>query len=501
MITLKKLIPVALCGCLLLSACDTKNDPKTPEVPAITIDGTKLLSYPAERIPSSGAVDLGTVTEVASSVFAGKTALKSVKAMALQKIGDKAFSGATALMSLELGSLTLPETHASAFEGTPSTKALLVPPAAVETYIDWARAHGFATINGKALSALYIAYDDAGVLTRYHDLLLESSGDVVLPAEVKTIPPSFFFGKEAVTSVTAPGVTQIGAKAFQGCTKLARVEFPSLSGELPAQLFSGCSVLSEVTLGDGVTGAVSDAFEDTPEGKKLYISPMVDRERHEVWAIASGFGLLNGVAIERERPGGLPEGFVADKRTIVSAPQIPNTLTNLVIPKYYQVLGPSCIHRNNHGGNYLLSVTGEGITRIEESALEGSTNLRTVAFPKVEYIGARGFYDASSLTRLELPECTELGKEAFSAGSRSELTEIILPKLKVWGQKAFSGHDKVVRVRLGATPPEVIKPSKYNPPIGKQRSAHKPKLEVPVGSKAVYKNWAARSFFGDIEEY
>lgn len=504
MMTLSKFSALALCGCLLLSACDTKNDPQppgaTPVVPKAVVEGKKLVSYPAELIPASGLVDLGTITEVAASVFEGQTALKGVKAPALQTIGDKAFRGASALMSLELGSAVPPQTHATAFAETPATKGLIVPEAHVDAYLDWALAHGFATINGVALSDFRLAYDEQGVLLRFPDRLISATGEVVLPAEAKSIPQSFFYGKEVITSVVAPGVTTIGTKAFQSCTKLTKVSFPSLTGEIPAQAFAGCSLLAEVTVGDGVTGALSDAFEGTPDSKKLYIDPMADRVRHETWAIARGFSLLNDVAIELERPGGLPEGFHAEGRTITRAPQIPITMTSLVIPKYYQVLGPSCIYGSNRDGGYLRAISGEGIKRIETSALEGQTGIKTIDFPNLEYVGERGMYTPSSLTRVELPECTEIGKEAFTAGSQSELREIILPKLKVWGSLAFSGHKNVQRVRLGAVPPTVSF-TKYRVPIGARGATTKPILEVPAGSKAAYEAWDARQFFGEIREY
>lgn len=512
MMTLPKFSALALCGCLLLSACDTKNDPQIPETPETpqtpevkvepkaVVEGKKLVSYPAELIPASGLVDLDTITEVAASVFEGQTALKGVKAPVLQTIGDKAFRGASALMSLELGSAVPPQTHATAFAETPATKGLIVPEAHVDAYLDWALAHGFATINGVALSDFRLAYDEQGVLLRFPDRLISAAGEVVLPAEVKSIPQSFFYGKEVITSVVAPGVTSIGTKAFQSCTKLTKVSFPSLTGEIPAHAFAGCSLLVEVTVGDGVTGALSDAFEGTPDSKKLYIDPMVDRVRHETWAIARGFSLLNDVAIELERPGGLPEGFHAEGRTITRAPQIPSDMKSLVIPKYYQVLGENCIYDLNRAGSYLLSISGEGIKRIEKRALEQQTNIKTIDFPKLEYIGEYGMYTPSALTRVELPECIEIGKEAFAAGSQSELKAIILPKLQKWGRSAFRAHSKVEFVRLGATPPTVDF-NNYNPPIGVRNATTKPILEVPTGSKAAYEAWDARKFFGEIREY
>lgn len=501
MMNLTKLVPLALCGCLLLGGCKDKNEPSKPSTPKPVIEGTRLVAYPVELIPADGAITLDRVTEIAPSVFEGVKTLKSVKALALKKIGAKAFKDATSLMSLELTSTTLPETYASAFEGTPRTKALTVPATLVDLYLDWATAHGFATINGKPIGQLRILYDAQGLLQSFPDKFISAEGVVALPEAVKEIPKSFFFGKTTITAFVAPGVTTIGSQTFQGCSKLTKVSLPKLSGEIPAHAFAGCAKLAEVTVGNGVTGAVGDAFEGTPEDKKLYIDSPTDKAKHEAWAVARGFRMLNDVPIERDAPTPLPEGFTHSERTITGAPQLPHTMKELSIPKYYQVLASFCFKRNNSGGSYLLTLSGAGIKRVEESALEGMTNLQVIDFPLLEYIGNNGMAHPSSLKRVDFPLCTEIGKNAFEAGSQSALTEVLLPALQVWGEKAFYGHTKIQRVRLGTTPPKVASVNnKYRRPIGTDKSP-KPTLEVPKGSKDAYEKWDARKFFGDIKEY
>ncbi len=491
---LKKMFTVALCGCLVLSSCG--GDEAHPQV---VISETTLVSYPQALIPATGEVVLPEVAIIADAVFEGATTLKTLKAPKLAKIGARAFKGATALVSVELASETLPETAAGAFEGTPANKNLIVPASYATTYRQWAEAHGFATINGLALTEYdpKITYDANGVLTKYPDEFIVD-GVVSLPEAVTEVPASFFYNKNIV-KVEGTNVIKIGSQVFQNCVNLTTVHLPKLSGEIPAQAFAQCSKLSEVTIGEEVTGALNDAFADTPRDKKLIISSTTfDREKHEKWAVEHGFKTLNGTTIELDIPEPLPAGFQNNERTITLAPQIPLNMTELVIPKYYQVLGNNCFKTNNSGGSYLRVLSGKGIKRIEDSALEGQTNIHTLNFPNLEYVGDNGVYTPSSLKRVDFPLCTEIGASSFEAGSQSELTEIILPSLKKWGRKAFQSHKKIARVRLGATPPE-LKASKYALPHS--TTSPKPVLEVPVGSKAAYENWNGRTYFGEIVEY
>ena len=78
------------------------------------------------------------------------------------------------------------------------------------------------------------------------------NGKIALPDTVTDIPDQTFSGCEAITNVIfSDSIATIGTSAFDRCTSLKSVKIPS--GQFGKNVFSGCSALTSVQLGDGVT--------------------------------------------------------------------------------------------------------------------------------------------------------------------------------------------------------------------------------------------------------
>lgn len=72
---------------------------------------------------------------------------------------------------------------------------------------------------------------------------------------------NIFYGCSGLTSVTiGSGVTSIGSSAFYGCSGLTSITIPESVTSIGELAFSGCSGLTSVTIGSGVTSIGKWAF-------------------------------------------------------------------------------------------------------------------------------------------------------------------------------------------------------------------------------------------------
>jgi len=99
-----------------------------------------------------------------------------------------------------------------------------------------------------------------GILLDYNG----EGGDVSLPEGVKFIS-SAFYGNENITSVLISSDTEvIGAAAFMNCTVLSNITLPDGLTEIGDSAFRGCSSLSELTIPESVTLFGFESFADCP---------------------------------------------------------------------------------------------------------------------------------------------------------------------------------------------------------------------------------------------
>ncbi|WP_169727725.1 leucine-rich repeat protein [Acetobacterium malicum] len=101
----------------------------------------------------------------------------------------------------------------------------------------------------------------AVTITKYNG----SETNVVIPATINSIPvteigANAFSGNTRVTSVTIPAtVTTLGEQAFAGCSKLSMVNLPAAITSIPSQAFENCPLI-DITIGAGVTFADAAAM-------------------------------------------------------------------------------------------------------------------------------------------------------------------------------------------------------------------------------------------------
>lgn len=117
----------------------------------------------------------------------------------------------------------------------------------------------------------------------------EKAESIKIPADVKIIGKTAFYGNTAITSITIPEtVTAIEDGAFDGCTSLTTVTAPAWalkyfdkeaittltvsSGELTEDMLAGFTALESFTVGSGVTAIRVGAFKDCSALKEIAVS-------------------------------------------------------------------------------------------------------------------------------------------------------------------------------------------------------------------------------------
>ena len=171
-----------------------------------------------------------------------------------------------------------------------------------------------------------------------------------------------FSGCSVLTSLTLPSsVTSIGYEAFYGCSGLTSLTLPSSVTSIGEYAFRGCSGLTSLTIPSSVTSIGSDAFLDCSGLTSLTIPSSVTWIRGSVFSGCSG-------------------------------------LTSLTIPSSVTSIGSEAFY----GCSGLTSLTiPSSVTSIGSDAFYGCSGLTSLTIPSsVTSIGSDAFYGCSGLTNL-----------------------------------------------------------------------------------------------------
>ncbi len=266
------------------------------------------------------------IIEIADGVFAGLTDLEDVYIPdSVQKIGKRAFEGCTSLVDITLpkslvtlgdgafkgcsslervfisGKNVIEEIGASAFEGCASLRSFFIASTVetigenaflgcnpdmvinVEKYnapagwdTSWKPESIEATF-GYVPATDGLAYDvrtewdstnsvyvDYYVIVGYYG----TEKDIIIRGDYMGLPVKSIndlaFENAKITSVTIyDGITSIGSKTFENCTKLESLVLPSTLTFIAQNAFRGCTALAEVSLPESLTEIGAYAFYNT----------------------------------------------------------------------------------------------------------------------------------------------------------------------------------------------------------------------------------------------
>ena len=207
-----------------------------------------------------------TLTTIGHKAFLFCTSLQSVSLHdGLTSIGVSAFEGCSSLQSL-----TLPENlttlSLSAFKGCSSLQSVDIP-GSVSIIEEWCfnQCNNLATVtlHEGTEKIAYCAFRECYNLT-----------SINYPTTLKVIAPFAFQYDTALASplILHEGLTTLGMVAYGDCKSIVTASLPGSLGEVSAEVFFGCTSLSTVTIGDGITAIGEQAFNHCPNIDTFFVN-------------------------------------------------------------------------------------------------------------------------------------------------------------------------------------------------------------------------------------
>lgn len=394
-----------------------------------------LVCYPDALTATSFSIP-GTVKTIQSAAFTNKKLESLTIPASVTKIEDGAFNCPALREIYNLSKLNI-EAGASTFGGVAKYAAVVHTTEFAASGYYAVGDYQFVTDGKNHVLYDYIGSDTVLSLPtelEYNKMPVHSykvadnafAGSAVkavdIPAEVKAIGASAFFGCKELESVSfAAGskLTAIGASAFKNCAKLTVISLPEGVSSLGNSAFEGCAALEVFNLPASVKTIGNSAFAAC---KKLFCVNVPYNSALET----IGKSAFAGNALEAFN---LPETVV----TIVEkAFENCTALKAVSVPASVKTLGAAAFS----GCTALADVTfayDSALTKIEKETFKKCEALTSVIVPKsVEEIGENAFADCSALETLYV-----CGKSCNVDSSKTTIPE----KTVIYGYCVSSAHN------------------------------------------------------------
>ena len=221
---------------------------------------------------------------------------------------------------------------------------------------------------------------------------------VTIPETVKVVGDSAFSSSGLTTLVISNGVESIGKEAFE-FNKITSVTIPGTVKVVGESAFEYCTSLATLIIEEGVEKIESYAFFST-KLQNITLPTTITEFGNNV------FGLIGE----------------SSKNIVINGKDTDTNVGDLL---------KSC----SFSGNIILTING--VKNISANEFIGNKNLISVTLPHVTSIGESAFDSCSYLEQMTMNEVKEIGNYAFSYCSK--LNSIDMPKVTTIGESAFVG--------------------------------------------------------------
>ena len=415
----------------------------------------------------SGFVIGDNVTSIGTYAFSGCTSLTSVDIpVGVEVLSENAFSGCTSLASLTLHSALI-EIKSNAFQNCALTSVDI--PSSV-TNIDSTAFKGclnLTSINASDDNANFST--QTGVLYNKDktELLICPAGiiNIVVPGTVTQIGASAFEGCSRLASVTMQeGLELIGNGAFSGCTSITSVVVPGSVEEIGTRAFMGCTGLTVLVLQEGIGTIGNSAFNGCTGLTSVTIPSSATFPNESLSSLAqfAGCTSLTNVSISSNCFGKIGKLFyrltglnitVRNDVTSIgnSAFKSCTGISSVALPNTIESIGSEAFS----GCTAITSISvPSGVTSVGAHAFNGCIHLESVTFGSgslLETIGSYSFSGCTLLTDINIPSgVTSIGDSAFySCANLASVTFATGSLLETIGGNAFSGCRSLSSFTIG----------------------------------------------------
>lgn len=417
-------------------------------------------------------VKLGCVTEIGDYAFYNCSSLLSITFPAtLTNVGKNAFSGANKLFEvINLSGIEIRKGGSEA--GGVAANALSVKTSGDSDIRD-ENGYKFLTVGGVDYLIAYVgsqtevtlpaSYNGKNYIVYTNAFKGSDFTSVTINGGIDEIKSGAFSNSYQLRSVNISGIIVTGENMFSGCSKLTDVTIGSGVETVANGTFSGCTSLYNVTLGGDLKEIADGAFTNCihlrsitiPAGVETVNATAFDGCRTLVEIINLSSVNLDGRALSVKTSGETDlvgvNGFIfftaEDKNYLVG---YEGTDKDIVLPESY------------NGGNYevykyafyyatLGSVTvNGGVTSFGEMSFYGSSMTSLVIGNNVNaVIGSKAFYFNTSLETVIIGNgITSIGEGAFSNSTKIK-TLVIGNGVTEIGNEAFAYCNKLSDVTFG----------------------------------------------------
>ena len=268
----------------------------------------------------------------------------------------------------------------------------------------------------------------------------------------------------SLTNFKVPAtVTSIATKAFNGCVKLATLEFATAEGEKTLEIadlaFNGCTAIKAVEIPDRLKTFEASAFEGCSNLKAITVKSTNEKYVTDINGILYAKNVDENDNVVFTELLFYPKALVAENGGVIN--NLPDSLV---------IIGGSAFSDNP----YLTSIViPANVTTIGVSAFANCENLASVQFKAAANaeemtltIGDSAFLNCMSLTdEFRLPAyTTSIGYAAFQGCT---FTTFIIPENVTYiGKAAFWGLDTLTSVEFKTTGALVIENGTANNATG-----------------------------------